>query len=208
MRKSIAATAAAVTLAAAAWLLQPIPSHEAAAQSAPFHIHAVDIDVVPGQIDNYLAALKENGAASVKEPGCREFDTTVSQKDANHVFIFEVYDDAAAAQVHRETEHFKKYAATDQGHGCQARGAAACFGGDEYQATCDRGALIGANDRPLHFQAFEPLGCTRMARPRCRVSHTTKAVASGWTLRTYSSVRWRLCAGRFDLVMVLRLMPG
>lgn len=112
MRKSIAATAAAVTLAAAAWLLQPIRSQEAAAQSAPFHIHAVDIDVVPGQIDNYLAALKENGAASVKEPGCREFDITVSQKDANHVFIFEVYDDAAAAQVHRETEHFKKYAAT------------------------------------------------------------------------------------------------
>jgi quinol monooxygenase YgiN len=111
MRKSIAATAAAVTLAAAAWLLQPIPSHEAAAQPAPLHIHAVDIDVVPGQIDNYLAALKENGAASVKEPGCREFDITVSQKDPNHVFIFEVYDDAAAAQAHRETEHFKKYAA-------------------------------------------------------------------------------------------------
>jgi len=87
MRKSIAATAAAITLAAAAWLLQPIPSREAAAQPASLHIHAVDIDVVPGQIDNYLAALKENGAASVKEPGCREFDITVSQKDANHVFI-------------------------------------------------------------------------------------------------------------------------
>jgi autoinducer 2-degrading protein len=111
MRKSIAGIAAAITLAAAAWLLQPIPSREAAAQPASLHIHAVDIDVVPGQIDNYLAALKENGAASVKEPGCREFDITVSQKDANHVFIFEVYEDAAAAQAHRETEHFKKYAA-------------------------------------------------------------------------------------------------
>jgi len=87
------------------------PEPQAAAQPAPLHIHAVDIDVVPGQIDNYLAALKENGAASVKEPGCREFDITVSQKDPNHVFIFEVYDDAAAAQAHRETEHFKKYAA-------------------------------------------------------------------------------------------------
>src|ERR1700674_1668417 len=100
MRKSIAAIAAAITLAAAAWLLQPIRSHEAGAQPAPPHIHAVAIDVVPGQIYNYLAALKENGAASVKEPGCREFDITVSQKDPNHVFIFEVYDDAAAAQAH------------------------------------------------------------------------------------------------------------
>ena len=28
------------------------------------------------------------------------------------MLIFEVYDDAAAAQAHRETDHFKKYAAT------------------------------------------------------------------------------------------------
>ena len=46
----------------------------------PLYINAVDIDVVPGQIENYLAALKENGAAVVKtEPGCREFNITVSQ---------------------------------------------------------------------------------------------------------------------------------
>jgi quinol monooxygenase YgiN len=31
----------------------------------------------------------------------------VSQKDPNHVFIFEVYDDAAAL----DADHFKKYAA-------------------------------------------------------------------------------------------------
>jgi quinol monooxygenase YgiN len=91
--------------------LAPIHSQRAAAQSAPLHIHAIDIDVVPGQIDNYLAALKENGAASVKEPGCREFDIAVSHKDPNHVFVLEVYEDAAAAQAHRDTEHFKKYAA-------------------------------------------------------------------------------------------------
>ena len=69
-------------------------------------------DIVPGQVDAYLAALKENAAASVQEPGCREFNIMVSQKDPNHVLIFEVYDDAAAAQAHRETDHFKKYAAT------------------------------------------------------------------------------------------------
>ena len=111
MKKPIAAITAAVALAAAAWFLQPIHSRQAAAQSAPLHIHAIDIDVVPGQIDNYLAALKKNGAASVKEPGCREFNITVSQKDPNHGFVFEVYEDAAAAQAHRDTEHFKKYAA-------------------------------------------------------------------------------------------------
>ena len=41
---------------------------------------------------------------------CREFNITVSQKDPNHVFVFEVYDSAAAFDAHRNTDHFKKYA--------------------------------------------------------------------------------------------------
>jgi len=110
MLKSVAIRGA-VVLAAVALMLSPMRSQQAAAQSGLF-INAVDIDVVPGQIDNYLAALKENGAAAAKtEPGCREFDITVSQKDPNHVFIFEVYDNAAALEAHRQTDHFKKYAA-------------------------------------------------------------------------------------------------
>ena len=89
-----------------------LPMRGATAQSAPLFINAVDIDVVAGQVDNYLAALKENAAMAVKEPGCREFDITVSQKDPNHVFIFEVYDSQAALDAHRQTDHYKKYAAT------------------------------------------------------------------------------------------------
>ena len=86
---------------------------EASAQSGSLYVNAVDIDVAPGEIDHYLAALEENGAASVKqEPGCHTFNITVSQKDPNHVFIFEVYDNAAALEAHRATDHFKKYAAT------------------------------------------------------------------------------------------------
>lgn len=110
MVKSIAILAV-VFLAAIAVALPPTRGREAAAQSGPLEIHAVDIDVMAGQIDNYLAALKENGAASVHEAGCREFDIAVSQKDPNHVLIFEVYENAAAADAHRQTPHFKKYAA-------------------------------------------------------------------------------------------------
>jgi (4S)-4-hydroxy-5-phosphonooxypentane-2,3-dione isomerase len=101
----------ATMLAVAAFLL--VPNHDKThAQAGPFYINAVDIDVVPGQADAYLAALKENGAAAVHEPGCHEFNITVSPKDPNHVFIFEVYDNDAAFQAHRATDHFKKYAAT------------------------------------------------------------------------------------------------
>lgn len=110
MLKSIMVTGV-VALAATAWVLLPMRSQQAVAQAGPFQVNAVDIDIMPGQIDAYLAALKENGAASVHEPGCREFNIALSQKDPNHVLIYEVYNDAAAAQAHRETDHFKKYAA-------------------------------------------------------------------------------------------------
>jgi (4S)-4-hydroxy-5-phosphonooxypentane-2,3-dione isomerase len=112
MLKSTTMISATIALSVTAGFLLAVRSDEAPAQSAPLYINAVDIDVAPGQIDNYLAALKENGAAAVKqEPGCHEFNITVSQKDPNHVFIFEVYDNAAALDAHRQTDHFKKYAA-------------------------------------------------------------------------------------------------
>jgi Antibiotic biosynthesis monooxygenase len=44
--------------------------------------------------------------------GLPRVNITVSPKDPNHVFIFEVYGNAAAFEAHRATDHFKKYAAT------------------------------------------------------------------------------------------------
>jgi len=112
MLKSIVTTTAAIAVLGVALLLLPMRGHEAAAQSGPFYISAVDIDIVPAELDKYMAAIKENGAASVKDPGCREFNITVSQKDPNHLFLFEVYDNAAAVEAHRATDHFKHYVAT------------------------------------------------------------------------------------------------
>jgi (4S)-4-hydroxy-5-phosphonooxypentane-2,3-dione isomerase len=112
MLKSMTMPAAALALAAAAWTLLPMHGQQAQAQSGPLYINAVDLDINPADTDKFLAALKTNGAAAVKEPGCREFNITVSQKDPNHVFIFEVYDNAAALEAHRATDHFKAYAAT------------------------------------------------------------------------------------------------
>ena len=110
--KSIMMTTTAIAMFGAAWVLLPARGHEAAAQSAPLYISAVDVDIVQGELDKNMAAIMENGAASVKESGCREFNITVSQKDPNHVLVYEVYNNAAAAEAHRVTDHFKKYVAT------------------------------------------------------------------------------------------------
>jgi quinol monooxygenase YgiN len=105
-------TAAAIALGVTAWLLLPTRSEQAIAQSSPLYINVVELDIVPAEMDKWLSAIKENGAAAVKEPGCHEFNILVSAKDPNHVLLFEVYDDAAALDAHRATDHFKKYMAT------------------------------------------------------------------------------------------------
>ena len=110
MIKSVWISAIAITLFAATAMLS-LPGQRATAQSAGMYVNAVDLDIVPAERDNYLAALTENGKASVTEPGCHAFNIQVLASDPNHVFIYEVYDNEAALQAHRATEHFKKYAA-------------------------------------------------------------------------------------------------
>src|SRR5258708_5400346 len=109
MPKSIRIATLALVMGAAMTLLAP--TSRAAAQSAAF-VNAVDLDIVPADMEKFMAAIKENGAASVKEPGCREFNIQVLASNPNHVFLYEVYDSAAALDAHRTTDHFKKYAAT------------------------------------------------------------------------------------------------
>jgi quinol monooxygenase YgiN len=101
----------AIGLGLAAWLL-PIPGEYATAQSGPLHVLVVEYDIVPAEIDKYLNAVKELGAASVKEPGFRQLFITTAQKDPNHVLLFELWDNAAAHAAHVKTGHFKKYQET------------------------------------------------------------------------------------------------
>lgn len=110
MVKSIMVSAAAVAFAVMAWSLLPPRSH-AAAQSGPYFINVVDLQIKPADLDNFIAAIKENGVATAKEPGVREFNIAVSQKDPNHILLFEVYNNAAALDAHRATEHFKQFIA-------------------------------------------------------------------------------------------------
>ena len=111
MLKSVATTSLAIALGLTAWLL-PMRGEQATAQSGALHILVVEYDIVPGEIDKYLTAVKELGAASVTEPGFRQLSIATSQNVPNHVLLFEVWDNAAAHATHVTTDGFKKYQAT------------------------------------------------------------------------------------------------
>jgi quinol monooxygenase YgiN len=112
MLQSIAARFAVTALAMMAWLL-PMRGHEARAQSAPapLYISAVDLEINPSSMTKFLAALQPDGAAMIQEAGAREFVSTTAQKDPNHVFIFEVYTNAAAYDAHQKTVAYNKFVA-------------------------------------------------------------------------------------------------
>ena len=84
----------------------------AAAQAGGVYVNAIDLVIIPSEMAKYVEAIKENAANAVKEPGCREFNVLVMPNRPYHVFLFEVYDNEAALAAHRNTDHFKKYAAT------------------------------------------------------------------------------------------------
>jgi (4S)-4-hydroxy-5-phosphonooxypentane-2,3-dione isomerase len=111
MRKSILMSAAAASLLIGATVLISMPSRHAAAEASDGYINIVDLNIEPAELASFLEAAKENAAASVKDPGCREFNIVVSRTDPNNIVFFEVYDNEAALDVHRATDHYKKYQA-------------------------------------------------------------------------------------------------
>src|SRR5262249_39322229 len=110
MKKTVRASLFASALLLAGVSLLQLSARDAAAQSGGLFINAVFLDINPADMPRFMEAIKENGANAVKEPGCRTFNIHVSAKDPNQVFLYEVYDNAAALEAHRQTPHFKKYA--------------------------------------------------------------------------------------------------
>jgi (4S)-4-hydroxy-5-phosphonooxypentane-2,3-dione isomerase len=74
------------------------------------YVVCVDIDVAPTHWPVFLDAMKSNAAHSLAaEPGCRQFDVCVSDQNPSSVFLYEIYDDAAAFKAHLLSEHFLEF---------------------------------------------------------------------------------------------------
>ncbi len=76
----------------------------------------VDFRVKPADHDAFRRLIVENAAASLtREKGCRQFDVLVPEGPASGQFIlYEIYDDAAAFDVHLQSEHFRAFDAASK----------------------------------------------------------------------------------------------
>jgi autoinducer 2-degrading protein len=75
------------------------------------YVLQVDLRIKRDKVDAFMKKLLENAAHARTEPGCRHFDVLVDPADATRAMLYEIYDDEAAFDAHRQTEHFKLYAA-------------------------------------------------------------------------------------------------
>jgi (4S)-4-hydroxy-5-phosphonooxypentane-2,3-dione isomerase len=70
----------------------------------------VDFRLKPGTFDRFRKLIVENARASLRdEAGCHQFDVVIPSGDADRVVLYEIYDDAAAFEVHKRTPHFAAF---------------------------------------------------------------------------------------------------
>ena len=70
----------------------------------------VTFKLKPGTADAFRPIILENAEASVRdEPGCHQFQVLHSEGDPETIILYEVYDDAAAFEAHKQTPHFAKF---------------------------------------------------------------------------------------------------
>lgn len=76
---------------------------------------AVRLDVHPDSRHAFRGHILENAAQSLdREPGCKRFDVCFSDDGAS-CFLYEVYEDEAAFDAHRKTDHYAEFGRKTEG---------------------------------------------------------------------------------------------
>jgi (4S)-4-hydroxy-5-phosphonooxypentane-2,3-dione isomerase len=73
--------------------------------SAMLVVH-VQVQVLPEQVEAFIAATKKNAAESLKEPGVARFDVVQQADDPTRFVLVEAYRTADAPAQHKETAHY------------------------------------------------------------------------------------------------------
>jgi quinol monooxygenase YgiN len=64
----------------------------------------VDVDVLPGRLDDARAAFRELAAATLLEAGCLQFDVFVSEEEDDRLVLVEAWADQDAIDLHMKEE--------------------------------------------------------------------------------------------------------
>lgn len=71
-------------------------------------VQCVHIRIKPGKIQEFLDVFRINFEGTRAEPGNFRFDVLQDPEDDHHFVIYEVFEDEAAVDAHRQTEHYRR----------------------------------------------------------------------------------------------------
>lgn len=92
--------------------IQPKPNNQAF-NTNNMMIRIAELEIDSTDLDEYLAILKEEAAASVKlEPGVISIYPMYEKETPTQIRILEIYEDKEAYEAHLKTPHFLKYKKT------------------------------------------------------------------------------------------------
>lgn len=70
----------------------------------------VNLKVKPGSVEAFRKAVLQHAKNSLeKEEACRRFDVCFDDDRPERIFLYEVYDDGAAFDLHRESDHYERF---------------------------------------------------------------------------------------------------
>jgi quinol monooxygenase YgiN len=79
------------------------------------YIQIAEIEIDPGQLDAYTAAVREHiGTAIRVEPGVLALYAVAVKDNPTHIRVFEIYANTDAYRAHLEAPHFKKFKAVTE----------------------------------------------------------------------------------------------
>ena len=70
----------------------------------------VDFEIDPASLDAFLTIMQKNASDSLaNEVGCHQFDIAQDPQNPIKIFLYELYDDAVAFEVHRKANHYLEF---------------------------------------------------------------------------------------------------
>ena len=73
------------------------------------YLVAVTFQIAADKTEAFAARMAQQASDSLTEEGCQRFDVWQGPGDASRVFLYEIYDDRTAFEVHLASDHFKDF---------------------------------------------------------------------------------------------------
>ena len=70
----------------------------------------VDFEIDPESLDAFLPIMQKNASDSLaNEVGCHQFDITQDPQSPTKIFLYELYADAVAFELHKQANHYFEF---------------------------------------------------------------------------------------------------